>query len=128
MLGVLLDSKVPLTDALQLTRDSTGNSLFAELITQTEDAVARGETVSGTFAGSPLINPYFAEALRHGEQSGQMSPVLLDMADFMDEENEVLVQTLSKLLEPIMLVALGIVVAFIAISLFMPLFDLTSLT
>ena len=46
----------------------------------------------------------------------------------MDEENEVLVQTLSKLLEPIMLVALGVVVAFIAISLFMPLFDLTSLT
>ena len=128
VLGVLLDSKVPLLEALQLTRNSTGNSLFATLITESENAVALGETVSGVLARSSLIDPYIAEALRHGEQSGQMSPVLLDTADFMDEENEGLVQTLSKLLEPIMLVALGIVVAFIAISLFMPLFDLTSLT
>ncbi len=128
VLGVLLDSQVPLLEALQLTRGSTGNSLYADLMTASEDAVARGETVSGVLESSPLISPYVAEALRHGEQSGQMSAVLLDMADFMDEENEALVRTLSKLLEPIMLVVLGIVVAIIAISLFMPLFDLTSLT
>ena len=128
VLGVLLDSQVPLLAALQLTRESTGNSLYAALIADSENAVARGETFSGVLGNSSLINPYVAEALRHGERSGQISPVLLDMADFMDEENEALVQTLARLLEPIMLIVLGVVVGIIALSLFMPLFDLTSLT
>ena len=128
VLGVLLDSRIPLLDALDLTRDSTGNSLFFKLIADSEEAVARGENLSAVLAASPLISSYFSEALRHGEDSGQMSPVLLDMADFMDEENEVLVSMLSKLLEPAMLIVLGLVVATIALSLFMPLFDLTSLT
>ena len=79
-------------------------------------------------ARSPLINPYVAEAVRHGEQSGHVSPVLLEMAEFMDEENDALIGTLTRLIEPIMLIAMGIVVAVIAVSLFMPLFDLTSLT
>jgi type IV pilus assembly protein PilC len=52
----------------------------------------------------------------------------MEMAEFLDEENEALVQTLTKLIEPFMLIALGLVVAVIAVSLFMPLFDLTSLT
>ncbi|MHC4219422.1 MAG: type II secretion system F family protein [Planctomycetota bacterium] len=128
LLGVLLDSKVPLLEALQLTRDSTGNSVFAELLEQGEEAVVRGETLSAVLLDSPLVNPCVSEAIRHGEQSGAVSPVLLDMADYMDEENESVVRTAARLLEPVILIVLGVVVAVIAISLFMPLFDPTSLT
>jgi type II secretory pathway component PulF len=128
LLGVLLDSRVPMLDSLKLLRDSTGNCHYAELIGRAEEAVARGESLSSALGTSPLINPYVAEALRHGERSGQISPVLLDMAEFMDEENEVVVRTASRLLEPLMLIVLGAIVAVIALSIFMPLFDLTSLT
>ena len=127
VLGVLLDSRVPLLEALELVRVSTGNILYTDLLGQAHEAVVRGESLSAVLATSPLISPYVSEALRHGEQSGQMSPVLLEMAEFMDEENESLVSTMARLVEPIMLLVLGGVVAMIAISIFLPLFDLTSL-
>ncbi len=128
LLGVLLDSQIPLLEALSITRRSTGNSRYAELVEEAEEAVVRGENLSAVLGRSPLISPYVSEAVRHGEQSGHVSPVLLEMADFMDEENDALVHTLTTLIEPIMLIVLGAVVAVIAVSLFMPLFDLTSLT
>jgi len=61
-----------------------------------------------------------------GEQAGQVGEVLLNLADFMDEDNEVVIKSIMSLLEPAILIALGLVVGFVAISLFMPLFDLTS--
>ncbi len=127
LLGVLLDSQVPMLEALTLVRNSSGNFLYATLIGEVHDTVVRGESLSSVLGRSPLISPYVSEAIRHGEQSGQVSPVLLDVADFMDEENDVLVRMAAKLLEPIMLIVLGVVVAIIALSIFIPLFDLTSL-
>ena len=127
VLGVLLESHVPLLEALALVRRSTGNILYTDLLGQAEEAVVRGESLSAVLATSTLITPYVSEAIRHGEQSGQISPVLLEMAEFMDEENESLVSTMARLVEPIMLIVLGAIVAVIAISIFLPLFDLTSL-
>jgi type II secretory pathway component PulF len=57
-----------------------------------------------------------------------MGPLLLNIADFLDEDNEVVVKSLTSILEPLILVALGLVVGFVALSMFMPLFDLTSAT
>ena len=102
VLGVLLDSRIPLLEALELVRRSTGNSLYTDLLGRAHEAVVRGESLSAVLATSTLINPYVSEAIRHGEQSGQISPVLLEMAEFMDEENESLVSTLARLVEPIM--------------------------
>ncbi len=127
VLGVLLESRVPLLEALELVRQSTGNILYADLLGRAQEAVVRGESLSAVLATSTLISPYVSEAIRHGEQSGQISPVLLEMAEFMDEENESLVSTLARLVEPIMLIVLGGIVGVIAISIFLPLFDLTSL-
>ncbi|MHC4106892.1 MAG: type II secretion system F family protein [Planctomycetota bacterium] len=127
LLGVLLESQVPLLEALKLTRHSTGNRLYGTLVEEAEAAVTSGEPLSSVFVGSALISPSLAEALRHGEQSGQVAPVLLDMADFMDEENEVIVRTMARLLEPVMLIVLGLVVGLIALSIFLPLFDLTAI-
>jgi type II secretory pathway component PulF len=122
-----LDSRVPLLEALELVRLSTGNILYTDLLGQAREAVVRGESLSGVLATSPLISPYVSEAIRHGDQSGQISPVLLEMAEFMDEENDSLVSTMARLVEPIMLIVLGRIVGMIAISIFLPLFDLTSL-
>lgn len=125
-LGVLLDSKVPLLEALALTRAAAGNVRYADLLARIENEVTRGEAMSACMRASPLIAPAVAEAVLTGEQAGQVGPVLLNLADFMDEDNEVVIKSMMSLLEPTILIVLGLIVGFVAISLFMPLFDLTS--
>lgn len=127
MIGVLVESRVQLVEALQLTRDTTGNSRIAGLISRAEIAVTNGDPMSESFADTELINASVYEAIRHGEQSGQIGSLLLHIADFLDEENEVLIKTLTGLIEPIILLALGLLVGFIALSMFIPLFDLAAM-
>jgi type IV pilus assembly protein PilC len=126
VLGVLVQGKVPLLEALGLARQTARNVHFAELVSRAEESVTRGGTVSGAFGESPLVDPSLVEAVRSGEQSGRIGDLLISVADFLDEDNEVFVKTLTSVIEPLILIALGIVVGFIAISMFLPLFDLTS--
>ena len=128
VLGVLLAGKVTLLESLGLARQTAGNLHYARLVGAAEQAVTKGSTVSSVFGGSNLISPSLTEAIRSGEQSGQLGMLLLNMADFMDEENEVIVKSLTSIIEPVILIGLGLVVGFIAMSMFLPLFDLTSMT
>jgi len=128
LLGLLLDSQVPVLKALKLTRAGTTNVHYAELVAKAEEAVVKGEPISSAFRRSELISPSICEAITSGEQSGQVGTLLLNIADFMDEENEVIVQALTSIIEPVILILLGVLVAFVAMSMFMPLFDLTAMT
>lgn len=128
VLGVLITGKVPMLEALALTRQTAGNVHYTALMHKAEEAVTRGSTISSVFAESDLVTPSLTEAIRSGEQSAQIGGLLLNMADFLDEENEVVVKSLTSIIEPIILIALGLLVGFIAMSLFLPLFDLTSMT
>jgi type II secretory pathway component PulF len=127
VLGTLLNGRLPMLDALALARQTARNAHFVDLVARAEEAVTRGSTVSSAFAESDLVSPSVVEALRSGEQSGQMAALLLNMSDFLDEENEVVVKSLTSILEPVILIALGVVVGFIAISMFLPMFDLTAM-
>jgi type II secretory pathway component PulF len=127
LLGVQLQGHVPLLEALNLTRSATGNTLYAELVRQAEDAATRGQPISITFAQSALMPPTICEAMRSGEATGQMASLLLSIADFLDEENELTVKSLTSILEPVILIVLGIVVGFVAISMFLPMFDLAGM-
>ena len=126
VLGVLLAGKVPLLEALALARQTVSNCRYVELVGRAEEAVTRGSNVSTVFASTDLVSPALCEAIRAGEQSGQMGPLLLNIADFLDEENEVVVKSLTSILEPIILIVLGVVVGLVALSMFLPLFDLTA--
>lgn len=125
-LGVLLQSKVQLLDALRLTKLGTPNHHYSDLLARAEQAVARGEPISSAFSRADLIAGNIYEALRNGERSGQVGPLLLNMAEFMDEENEVIMKSLTSIIEPLILIVLGIMVGGVALSMFMPMFDLTS--
>jgi type II secretory pathway component PulF len=126
VLGVLLEGKVPLLDALQLTREATGNMCYADLVAAAEDRVIRGENISSAFGSSRLIPQSVTEAIRSGEKTGQLAAVLTNIADYLDEDNEVVIRSITSIVEPLILLALGLVVGFVAISMFLPLFDLTS--
>lgn len=128
VLGVLVEGRVPLLDALRLTRESTGNVCYEELIAQAEEIVTRGESVSAALSGSSLINESIVEAIRSGERSGQLGPVLLSVSEFLDEDNEVILRSLSSIIEPVILIVLGVLIGFVAVSMFLPLFDLATAT
>jgi type II secretory pathway component PulF len=127
LLGVLIQGKVPLLDALHLTRDATRNSFYVDLIDKAEAAVTKGDAISAAFADERLIAPAVYEAMRNGEKSGQIGPLLLHVSDFLDEENEIIVKSLTSILEPLIMIVLGALVGFVAVSMFTPLFDLTSM-
>ncbi len=130
VLGVLLEGKVPLLDALRLTRESTWNVVYAQRLAAAEDALARGEGLASALvapeAGVELFSPAMCEAIRNAEKGGRLAPVLLGLADHLDEDNEIALKALTSVLEPLILIVLGLVVGTVAISLFLPLFDLSS--
>ena len=128
MLGVLLESRVPVLEALTLTRDTTSNVHYTELMDRAEKAVSQGQEISSVFADTDLITPAVYEATRSGEKSGQVGPLLLNLAEFLDEENEVTLKALTSIIEPVILIVMGLLVGFVALSMFMPLFDVTSMT
>jgi len=128
LLGILLQARVPLLDALSLTRDSASNYYYRRLLTDAGEAVTRGDTLAGALGDPRLIPPSVCEAVRSGDKSGQLGMLLSTLADFLDEENEVTLRSLTSIMEPIILIVLGLLVGFIALSMFMPLFDLTAAT
>ena len=128
LLGILLQGRVPLLDALELTQEATTNFYYKQLLTKATDAITRGDTLAGAFSDARLIAPSVCEAIRSGDKSGQLGTLLGAIADFLDEENEVTLRSLTSIIEPVILIVLGLLVGFIALSMFMPLFDLTAAT
>lgn len=127
LMGILLDSYLPLLDVLALVRESITNAHYRALLDRAEEAVTRGEPISTAFNDPKLISPSVYEAIRSGEQSGQIGSLLLNIAEFLDEDNDVVVRSLTSIIEPIILIVLGGLVGLVAVSMFMPLFDLTSM-
>ncbi|MFG0313079.1 MAG: type II secretion system F family protein, partial [Phycisphaerales bacterium] len=126
LMGVLLEAKVPMLESIELTRESVNNPKYIELLDRAEDAVTRGEPISSAFSKGGLMISSACEAVRNGEQTGRLAEVLVHVSDYLDEDNETFVKSASSLIEPIIMVGLGLMVGFVAISMFLPLFDLTA--
>lgn len=128
VMGVLLEAKVPLLESLDIASTSAGNLLYMAMVEDAQERVKRGESMSDAFSGTTLVSPAVCEAIRNGEQTGRVGEVLMNLADIMDEDNELIIRSLTSILEPLILSVLGVVVGLIALSLFLPLFDLTAST
>ncbi len=128
LLGILVDSYLPLMDVLELLERAMGNPKYAALMRTIRETVERGEPMSSALERSDLIEASITEAVRSGEGSGRLSTSLLAVADFMDEENAIVIKSLASIIEPIILIGLGGVVGGVALSIFLPLFDLTAMS
>ena len=126
LMGVLLEAKVPMLESIALTRESVSNPRYVELLNQAERAVTKGEPISSAFIREGLMLPSACEAVRNGEQTGRLADVLVQISDYLDEDNETFVKSASSLIEPVIMIGLGILVGFVAVSMFLPLFDLTA--
>lgn len=125
-IGTLVESNVGILDALELARWSTRNDRFQRLFDSLEETVTAGGRIGVAFEESGIVEPYICQAVHTGEDTGNMGTALTYAADMLDETNTEVVNTTMKLVEPIILMGLGVVVGSVAVSLFIPLLDLTS--
>ena len=123
-LGTLVTSGVPILQALNITRDTAGNSVIADAITKVHDAVKEGESIVHPLDASGVFPPMVISMIDVGEETGQLPEMLLKIAEVYDDEVDNAVSGLTSLLEPIMIVFLAVVVGTIVIALFMPLISI----
>ena len=125
-IGTLLDNGVGLLDTLSLARRCTRSRKFQTLFDELDESVTSGGRLSTAFERSGLVEPYVCQAVHTGEESGSLGSALTYCADIVDEANTELINTVMRLLEPVILIGMGMVVGTVVVSLFMPLFDLTA--
>lgn len=126
-LGMLLEARVGVLEALDLSRGTTRNSAYQGLFDSLEGAVTSGASFSDALERSQLVDPSICQAVRTGEESGNLGGAISYAADVLDEDNSELVQTATRLIEPVIIIVMGLVVGVVAVSLFMPLFDITTM-
>lgn len=127
LLGTLLEAKLPLLDSLELAEQSMSNCLYRDLIARSRHAVVEGETFASAFASSDLVSPSMVEAIRNGESSARLDQVLNNLSEHLDEDNAVAIKALTQTIEPVIVLTMGLLIGFVAVSMFLPLFDLTSM-
>jgi type IV pilus assembly protein PilC len=125
-LGTLVTSGVPILQALNITRETAGNTVIAGAISQVHDSVKEGESIVQPLEASGAFPPMVVSMIDVGEETGQLPEMLLKIADVYDDEVDNSVAALTAALEPIMIIILAVVVMTIVIALFMPLLSIIS--
>ncbi len=123
-LGTLLSAGVPILDAINITKDTCGNSVFEKALMKVHDAIREGESFAAPLRAARVCDSIVTNMIDVGEETGDMDKMLMKIADNYDEEVDVLIGSLVSLLEPMMVVGLGLIVGSIVISLFLPLVKL----
>jgi type IV pilus assembly protein PilC len=125
-LGTLISSGVPILDGLEICAKSAGNKVIEKVVYEVKKDVASGKTVSEPLAKSDVFPPMVVQMISVGESTGSLDQMLSKIADFYDDEVDNTVQNLTVLLEPAMMVFLGVVIGFIVVALYLPIFKLGS--
>jgi general secretion pathway protein F len=125
-LATLLSSGVPLLAALDIVKNIVNNSILSKVIEDARDAIREGESIAAPLKRSGQFPPLVHHMIAIGEKSGQLEEMLQNVARSYDAQVEVRVSALTSLLEPIMIVGMGVGVAFIVFSILMPIMQLNT--
>jgi type IV pilus assembly protein PilC len=123
-LGTLVQSGVPILQALTIVKETAGNLVVANAVGAVYESVKEGETITAPLEKSAVFPPMVISMVDVGEQTGALPEMLLKIADNYDEEVDNAVSAMTSLLEPIMIVFLAVVVGSIVIAMFLPLIKL----
>ena len=125
-LGTLIGSGVSILDGLEITAKTAGNRVISDAIMESRSSIAGGETISAPLKKSQVFPPMVISMINVGEQTGGLDEMLTKIADFYDEEVDAAVSGLLALMEPMMIVFLGIVVGGMVIAMYLPIFDMVN--
>ena len=123
-LGTLIGSGVSILDGLEITAKTAGNRVIQDAIMESRASIAGGETISAPLQKSQVFPPMVISMIAVGEQTGGLDEMLSKIADFYDEEVDAAVSGLLALMEPIMIVFLGVVVGGMVVAMYLPIFDM----
>lgn len=123
-LSTLLTSGIPLLDALEITANTAGNSLIEKTLLQVRKEVAEGKTLVDPLRRSKLFPSMVNQVVNVGEQTGELDQMLDKLAAYYEEESDAAIANLMTMIEPVMIVFLGIVIGGIVISMYLPIFTL----
>ena len=126
-MSTLLKSGVPVLEALKIVRDIVGNEVLAHVIDNMQKRIVEGADISGPLKKSGVFPPVVGYMIAVGEQSGQLEQMLDQVAAAYDEEVSVQTQKVTSLLEPLLIVAMALVVGFIVISVMLPILKISDI-
>ncbi|MCK4261652.1 type II secretion system F family protein [bacterium] len=120
-LGTLIASGVPILQALAITKETAGNEVVARAVGSVHDSIREGESIAGPLGSSKVFPPLVTNMIDVGEETGNLDQMLMKVADTYDDEVDVAVTGLTSIMEPVLIIFMGVIVGFIVISLFLPL-------
>jgi len=123
-LGTLVASGVPILEALNITKETAGNAVVARAIGHVHDSIREGESIAEPLAQSKICDDMVVNMIDVCEETGDLDKMLLKIADQYDDDVDAAVAGMTSLIEPLMIIFLGLIVGFIVISLFFPLIQL----
>ncbi len=119
-LGTLIGAGVPILDAINTSRETAGNEVYGKMLGNVQNSIRQGESFAGPLRQSKTVDLIVSNMVAVGEETGDLDKMLLKVADNYDEQVDVLVASLMSLLEPIMIIVLGLIVLTIVLSIFLP--------
>lgn len=123
-LGTLISSGVSILDGLEITAKTAGNRVIHDAIMESRASIAGGDTISAPLQKSAVFPPMVISMIAVGEQTGGLDEMLTKIADFYDTEVDTAVSGLLSLMEPVMIVFLGVVVGGMVVAMYLPIFDM----
>ena len=125
-LGTLVSAGVPILEGLRVTARTAGNAVVEKAVLATRDSVMAGRTLAEPLKASGVFPPMVIQMISVGEQTGALDAMLAKIADFYDEEVDTAVHGLTALLEPLMIVFLGVVIGGMVVAMYLPIFKLVT--
>jgi type IV pilus assembly protein PilC len=125
-LGTLISSGVAILDGLDITARTAGNKVVEGAVLRTRSSIAEGKTIADPLKASGVFPPMVVQMIAVGEQTGALDAMLGKIADFYDEEVDTAVANLTALLEPMLMVFLGVIIGGVVIAMYMPIFKLVT--
>jgi type IV pilus assembly protein PilC len=126
-LGTMLASGVPILQSLDIVADTTGNMVLGNAVRDVQESVRRGESITGPLALHPVFPPMVVQMMAVGEDTGALDAMLHKISEFYDQEVESTTESLTALIEPLMIAVLGALVGSMIVALYMPIFKIFNL-
>ena len=119
-----LSAGMPVTHALSVVADAVDNAWIARHIREMRSGIERGDSLLRTAQNSGMFTPLILQMIAVGEETGSVDDMLVNVADFYDEEVDYGLKRLAESIEPLLIVAMGILVLILALGVFLPMWDL----
>jgi len=124
-MGVLTRAGVPILNTISITAQIAGNVLYKDMWLAVHEDIRQGKKIASSLTGYDLMPSNVVQMIRCGEDSGTMSDVLRDVSSYYARELKTVIKTTVSMIEPIMIVVMGVLVGFIAMSIILPIFKMS---